>query len=160
MAEYKNIKGGKELDEFLKSLPAKVEKNIMRSALRAGVNVLKDAAKQNVPVKSGDLRRSIKVSTGSRGGIVTAKVQTNMWYAHFVEFGTAAHTIKAKGKGMLAFGGIFARAINHPGAKAKPFMRPALDSRTDAAIEAVTNRVRERLTAEGINTQAPEPIHE
>lgn len=156
MADYKNIKGGKELDAFLKTLPAKMEKNIMRSALRKGANEIATDAKANVPVDSGDLKASIKVSTSSRRGWVTARVRTPLRYAHLVEFGTSAHVIKPDGKGVLSFNGIFASAVNHPGAKKKPFMRPALDHKSAAAIVAVGNQIRARLTKQGINANSLE----
>jgi HK97 gp10 family phage protein len=153
------IKGGRELAEFLAQLPAKIEKNIMRAALRAGANEFKAEAKANVPVDDGDLRDSIRVSTRSKGGTVYASVKAGnkkAWYWHFVEFGTQPHIIKAKKAGSLQFGGTFAKSVMHPGAKPKPFMRPALDAKSGAAVAAVAAKVRERLTKEGINVPAPE----
>jgi hypothetical protein len=35
-------------------------------------------------------------------------------------------------------------------------MRPALDTKGNDAVIAVTNKIRERLTQQGINTVAPE----
>lgn len=153
--QFKNITGGAELQAFLDQLPAKVEANIMRSAMRQGVNVLRDEIKANVPVLHGDLRDSIKVGTSSRKGVVKATVRIGnrkAWYARLIEFtGAAAHSISAKGKGMLSFGGFFSKSAQHPGMKAKPFVRPALDSRANAAIQAVGDQVRKRLTKEGLN---------
>jgi HK97 gp10 family phage protein len=149
-----NIKGGAELQRFLNQLPVKVEKNIMRAALRAGANEIKEDAVQNVPVQDGDLKRSIRVSTRAKRGRVTASVKAGdkkAWYWHFVEFGTAAHTIKARNGKRLFFSGIFAKVVNHPGAKAKPFMRPALDNKANDAIRAVGRKISERLTKHGIN---------
>jgi hypothetical protein len=42
-------------------------------------------------------------------------------------------------------------SVNHPGARAKPFMRPALDSKSSEAIRAVGRKIGERLTKQGIN---------
>lgn len=153
--QYKNITGGAELQAFLDQLPAKMEANIMRSAMRQGANVIRDEIKQNVPVRSGDLRDSIKVSTGSRKGVVKATVRVGnrkAWYAHLIEYtGAAAHSISAKGKGMLSFGGFFSKSVQHPGMQAKPFVRPALDGRANDAIQAVGDQVRKRLTKEGLS---------
>lgn len=160
MNQYKNIKGGAELQKFLSDLPVKMEKNIMRSALRAGAKPIAEEAKANVSVDQGDLRGSIRVSTGAKGGTVTASVKAgnkNAWYAHLIEFtGAVPHKIKAKGKGWLAFGGIFAKSIDHPGMKAKPFLRPALDSKANAAIQAVGEQVRKRLTKQGLDAPSIE----
>ena len=160
MSNERNISGGRELDAFLQTLAVKVEKNIMRSALRAGANVFKDEAKANVPVDLGDLRRSIRVTTGAKGGQVTASVKAGnkkAFYWRFVEFGTAAHKIAPKNGRALAIGGKVVRAVNHPGARAKPFLRPALDAKAEMALRAIGVQIRARLTKEGINTPAIEP---
>ena len=47
------ITGLKELYDLLQDLPTKVEKNVMRGALRRGQNVFKDAAKSLINNKSG-----------------------------------------------------------------------------------------------------------
>lgn len=153
------IIGGRELDAFLQLLPAKVEKNIMRAALRAGANEFKAEAKVNVPVDDGDLKRSIRVTTRTKSGTVYASVKAGGKKAphwHFVEFGTKPHKIAPKGAGGLLIGGHVVGAVNHPGAKPKPFFRPALDSKSGQAITAVGAKIRERLTKEGINAPAPE----
>lgn len=153
------ISGGRELDAFLQSLPAKVEKNIMRAALRAGANQFKAEVKANVPVDDGDLRDSVRVSTRSKRGTVYASLKVGnkkAWYAHFVEYGTKPHIIKAKNGGTLHIGSSFLRQVMHPGAKPNPFIRPAFDSKSSEAIAAVAAKVRERLTKEGLNVPAPE----
>lgn len=159
-----NIVGGKELAQFLQQLPLKIEKNIMRAALRAGARVIADEAKQNVPVQYGDLKKSIRTGSNAKKGRVEAYAKAGdkkAWYYRFVEFGTAAHIIKGKSGNNLKFTTkdgklIQIPQVNHPGAKAKPYMRPALDSKGDDAVLAVTNKIRERLTKEGINAPAPE----
>lgn len=146
-----HVKGLRELQAFLDTLPAKIEKNIMRTAMRAGAKVVKDAAVQNVPVKSGALRKSLKVSTKARGATVSASVRTRVFHAHFIEFGTAAHVISGKNGGWLRFGGGFAKSVYHPGAKARPFLRPALDTQAQAALVAVGEKVKVRLTKQGLD---------
>lgn len=150
-----HVKGLSELQEFLDKLPAKIEANIMRSALRAGANVVKEEAKANVPVASGLLRNGLKVSTNSRRGVVTAKVKAtgkHAYLARWVEYGTAAHKILPKESKSLFFGGVFLQGIEHPGQRPKPFMRPALDSRAQAALVAVAEGIKKRLNKQGINT--------
>jgi len=144
---------------MLKSLPAKIERNIMRAALRAGAAEFRTAAKANVPVESGALRRSIKVSTGTKNGRVTARLKVGgklAPHAHLVEYGTKPHTITAPQGGGLTVGGNVVSSVDHPGARPHPFMRPAFDTKPPAAIAAVGSKIRERLTAAGINVPAPE----
>jgi HK97 gp10 family phage protein len=184
MAEQ-NIIGGRQLYEFLQALPVKIERNILRAGLRAGAVVIRDAAREKVPVKLGALRKSIRVTVGSKRGIVTASVKAgnkDAFYWRFVEYGTKAHLIKVsigempinyrltakRGKltymsmttvnrNILKIGNTFVGpVVSHPGAKPSPFMRPALDEKGDAAVRAVVEKIRERLTKEGINVPAPE----
>jgi len=150
-----HIKGGAELNKFLQQLPVKIEQSVLRGALRAGANVVMAEAKANVPVDSGQLRDGLKVSTSSRRGRVTAKVKATGKHAHiapWLEYGTAAHKITAKGKGMF-FGGLFVKGVQHPGSRPKPFMRPALDGRAQEAVSAAARYMKKRLaTKHGLDT--------
>lgn len=162
MSEDLGIAGGRELDEALKQLPAKLQANIMRAALRAGAAVLRDEARSQVPVRMGVLRKSIRVtaSVNVRQGTVKASVKAGggrAWYWRFVEFGTAAHKISPKAARALRLAGHVVSNADHPGARANPFMRPAFDAKAAAALAAVAAKIRERLTEQGINVPAPEP---
>ena len=153
------IAGGRELDAFLQQLPVKVEKNILRAALRAGVNEYKGVAARGVPVDEGDLKRSLRVTTRVKKGTVYASLKVGgraAPHAHLVEFGTKPHKIRPKSKKALSFGGKAAREVNHPGARPQPFMRPAADTAPGSAISAVASKIRERMTKENLNTRAPE----
>lgn len=150
-----HVKGLAELQRALDEIPAKMEANVLRGALRAGANIIRDHARENVPVATGTLRDGLKVSTRSRRGRVTATLKTtgkHAFIAPWIEFGTRPHRIVARGKGLF-FGGLFARGVDHPGAAAKPFLRPALDARATAAVVAAGNHIKRRLaTKHGINT--------
>ena len=154
-----NIRGGRELAQFLSTLSAKVEKNIMRSALRAGGAVIRAEAKANVPVAEGALKKSVRISSKAKGGSITVSVKVGgkgAPHAHLVEFGTKPHKIEPKDAAALSIAGTPYRSVEHPGAAPNPFMRPALDAKSAEAIEAVSAQIRKRLTKEGINVPAPE----
>lgn len=158
MAEL-NINGGRQLDELLRTLSVKVEKSILRSALRAGANEFKVAVKANVPVVEGRLKASVRVTTKTKKGTVYAylKIGGRMApHAHLVEFGTRPHKINPKGSGGLLIGADFVGAADHPGAKPHPFARTAFDEKPRQAIDAVAAQIRKRLTKEGLNVPAPE----
>lgn len=155
------VKGLAELQTFLDQLPAKMEANVLRGALRAGAKPLLAAAKAAAPVGepsetnrnryklyAGALRDSVRISgrIDKRNGKITASVKAggktksgaDVFYAHMVEFGTKPHVI---GDG------------THPGVQAKPFMRPALDAQSGAAIVAVGEYIKKRLaTKNGLDT--------
>lgn len=155
---YSNLKGGKEIQEFLNTLAPKIEKSIMRGAVRAGAKVLLDEVKQNIPVLSGDARDSVRISTSARKGKVTASVKAGnkkVYYLKWVEYGTAAHSITANG-GFLSFGGIFTKSVNVSGIQAKPFMRPAIDTKSTEAINAAGEYIGKRLTKQGLNAPSLE----
>jgi len=159
MATNVHVKGLSELQAFLTALPAKMEANIMRSALRQGANVVKDEAKAKAPVATGLLRDGLKVSTRSRRGVVTASVKAtgkHAYIARWIEYGTAAHEIGTKDGGSLFFGGIFAEKVQHPGSRPKPFMRPALEGKSQDALIAVGEAIKKRLTKQGLNVAGVE----
>lgn len=161
-----NINGLKELDASLKLLPEKMQRNVLRAALRAGSKEIADEAKRLAPVKSGRLRDSIRVTSRIKYGQPTAKVvaggrskdkKKSAWYAHFIEFGTAAHIVRAKTAKALAFGNTRVFEVQHPGGQKKPFLRPAADTKARAALGRFAEYVRGRLTKEGLEIPDPEP---
>lgn len=164
MSEFAKIKGLADLQAAMGQLPVKVETNIMRAALRAGCKPILEAAKKNVPVQTGDLRDSLRITSGStkRGRVMRSVVAGGkvkgkpgrVWYAHIVEGGAAAHVIQARNGRMLAIG---VSKVNHPGFAGKPFMRPAFDGQAQAAVVAVREYIRERLALKhGLNVPAPD----
>lgn len=180
------VKGLDELQRFLDQLPAKMEQNVMRGALRAAAkDVLLPAAKSGVHNVSGDLAASLRVSVRAARGQVRAAVKTDLFYAKFVEYGTRRHWISVDESvrpgrmtrrgyrlwaigtmnesdyrgGSLRIGQSFVgKSVVHPGipANSKAFMRPALDTRAGAAILAAANYIRERLATKHGLDQASE----
>jgi len=161
------VKGLKELNRFLQQLPEKVEKNIMRGAMRAAAKPVMAEAKANAPtgepsdtakrryrVYNGALRDSIRISSrlDRRNKQVKARIivggkskktGADVFYPHIIEHGSAPHSVRKGGKG----------PVTHPGMRPKPFMRPALDSQAGEAIKAAGEYVKKRLrTKHGINT--------
>ena len=186
MADERTIIGGRQLLDALQQLPVKIERNVMRAALRAGANVIRNEARDNVPVRLGALRKSIRVSTGSKNGRVWATIKAGSkeaYYWRWVEFGTKPHLIKVQedekpinsrltakrgqltrvsmrtiNRNALKIGSNFVGpTVSHPGAQPHPFMRPALDAKGNAAVDAVVAKIAERLMKEhGFDVPAPE----
>jgi HK97 gp10 family phage protein len=164
-SDVTQVKGLAELQAALDQLPAKIEANIMRGAMRQGAKVLLAEAKGTAAFAddTGALRASLRITTSVRRGTVTAAVKAGPtkadkrpWYARLVEYGTKPHTIRAKPGSVLQFLGIGATVVNHPGAKARPYLRPALDARSGDAVQAVAAYIRNRLASKhGIDVPAP-----
>lgn len=143
------LKGAKELQRFLDQLPAKLEANVLRGGLRAGAKVSADAVRDAIPERTGELKKSVRVKTGNRRGVVNGTVvvgNEKAWYARFFELGTSPHGIRAKGEKSMFIGGLFRRLIQHPGAtRSRGTIRAALDGSRAQAVQGVVEYIRNRL---------------
>lgn len=172
------VTGLRELQAFMDQLAPKLEQNVMRGALRAGVNVIKRETKARCPVGApsetgrkryklypGALRDSIRSGVRAKGGRVTAYVRVggkvkktgaDVWYAHIIEYtGAVPHTIKARvGKALTIGAGIKTVVeVDHPGMRARPFLRPAFDGQAQSAVTAAAEYMKKRLaTKHGLDT--------
>ena len=148
------VKGLTDLGKFMQELAPKLERNVLRAALKAGAKVVKEAAQANCPVAAPSrkgarvyggypaaLRDSLrydakidlkggKVMAYVRAGGKARKSRADTFYASWVEYGTAAHQ-----------NGSFM----HPGAQPRPFMRPALDAEAERALLVIGNYIKMRL---------------
>ncbi len=167
-----SVAGLKELEAVLKTLPANIEKNVMRGAMRAGLNVINKEAKSQLVsggrVDSGDLLRSVRNSFSRKSekkygwmrGYVKAG-DKKAWYAHLIEFGTgsfysgkgtdskrAPYEINPMKRKALFFAGVVKERVMHPGIHPSPFMRTAFDSKSAAAINAFADYMTKRIPKE------------
>lgn len=172
-----HVKGMKELGEFLRTLEPKLRNNVMRAALRQGANVVKETVLANVPVApankenaqnyggyEGALRDSVRVgSRVRRDGKVVAYVRAGgkkgtrvVYYANMVEYGTKAHKIGKLGRMLFINGRWVYAPVQHPGARPRPFMRPAADTSAAAATVAIGNKIKTVLeTKHGLEHALP-----
>ena len=105
-------------------------------AILAVCLTVEGAAVSYCAVDLGDLRSSIghDCKLGKKGGVSRPAgydgiVFTNKAHGPHVEFGIRPHVITIKTKRVLSDGKqVFGTKVNHPGTKAQPFMRPAVDS--------------------------------
>jgi len=123
------IKGLEELISKLNGLPDKLETKVVRAAIRKGAILMRDKARDKVPVDTGTLKKSIKIRNNrSEKGIISFKIGptsdkkkgTDVFYGRFVEFGTSKMA-------------------------AKPFMRPALDESENEVLDVVINGIQSKF---------------
>ena len=89
-----------KLEKNLKKLPFKLQRNIMRKGMRRFLSVIRKAAKENAPVRTGRLKKSIKSKVSlRRNGNITGRVfvskKNGVHYGHFAEWGRHAKPQKA-----------------------------------------------------------------
>lgn len=119
--------------------------NASRTELREASRQVVNRAKVLAPVDTGRLRASIRAEPPrifSLRGSVT--VGSDVEYAAMVNDGTRPHQIRPVRAQALRFrvGGrvVYARVVNHPGTRARPFLDRAL--REVAAQRGYTYRIR------------------
>lgn len=145
VAKNLSFVGIEELGQVLDGLSndKKLSNKVVRGILNKAAKPIITEAQSRVSKDNGDLQKSIgsipgrgrgkgeQVYVGPRRG-----GRFKGYAGHLVEYGTAPHIIKAKAaEGKLHLrGNVFVEEVQHPGAAAKPFMRPAFDSKKDEAI--------------------------
>lgn len=106
---------------------------VARDLLRRAINV-ENQAKINATgrpgpnVQTGRLRSSITHDLRRDSIGLVARVGTNVSYGAYVELGTTPHRIVARNRRALFWRGARhpVRAVNHPGTRPFPYLRPAL----------------------------------
>lgn len=127
----------------LRGFADKVQKKVLRGAVDYAATPVVKAAKANVVVKSGTLKRALtkKTKTYSSAvcGIIGAKnspqtvngkIVNPAMYSHLVEGGTKPH---------------MAGKRNHPGAKAQPFLSVAYNQTKNEVQNRFVQKVQEKI---------------
>lgn len=164
MADFQ-ISGLKELQKALQELPARIERNVMAGAVAAGTRVVLAETKAKAPDQKIKTRLTSKQKKGRPGEIIREiyikeKEPFDTFYAKFFEFGTASYyTGKGRTVGgpyqipkkrgyFVVNGKIIKGAIQHPGVKPQPFLRPALDLKAEEAVRTMAAYIKLRLPME------------
>ncbi len=154
----------RRISSALQKLPNRILERIVGTAASFAMKPMVKAAKANLAgvSKTGTLRKSIgiKKKMYRNNGVVFVVVgpqkgfkdpETNedpIKIAHLVEFGTRAHKITAKQKGLTIGSDVIRGDVDHPGAKKTPFMRRAFDGYKHQAVR----RYRQKM-AKGVDKQ-------
>lgn len=120
-------------------------------------------ASRAAPAYSLYTRRGKSYQIGNRQGRTGSKRKANRtsmdgFYGPMVELGTKAHNIPrgsaadARRKVVMTFGGrsgqVFARKVQHPGAKPSPYLAPAFYSKRVEALLRVRQYAAQRIDVE------------
>lgn len=92
------VTGVKELDAILRDLEPKLARKYIRKGMRDGMKLVRDQARADAPVRSGTMRKAIKVRAGRsrKRGRIAIEVRVgegdfkgDTFYGAFVEYGTS-----------------------------------------------------------------------
>ncbi len=139
------VTGNAELARQMSRLATEVRGQALGRAVMAGALLIQNDAKERAPYRTGNLRRSIHSELESVGATsAMAKIGTDVEYARAIEYGTAARVIVPTNKKALYWPGADhpVRRVNHPGTPAKPFLRPAFDTKRDAASREIGDSLK------------------
>ena len=153
MAKNLSFVGIEELSQVLDALAGdkKFSNKVVRGILNKAAKPIIQKAQELAPEEDGDLKKSIGAIPGRGRGkgeqvyVGPRRGGRFKGYAgHLVEYGTAPHIIRAKAAGgqLHLRGNVFAEEVQHPGAAAKPFMRPAFDAEKDEAISIIKDECK------------------
>lgn len=136
-----HVEGAAELVQWMRKIPLKLKRKVLRDAVREALKPVRSAAKAKAPIRWGYLKRSLglKVKTYPSGNVVgltgprsnfrvpdprggqtksgKPKSIRPAWYAHLVEGGTKR-------------------------ARAKPFLGPAADANMNVAASIMVAKVK------------------
>jgi phage gpG-like protein len=140
-----------ELNQAVKQISAydsrtaqRVENQVQKSTKNIG-----NGARQRVPVRSGDLKKSISTRFDSRS--ITGYIAAKKPYAHLVEFGHKGGTARPDTKkalkipwagGMGVGGENFAASADIPSVRERPYMRPAFENEKPNLIRGIKEAVK------------------
>ena len=145
------VRESRNLDQALQEIEPKLSRNILRTAVRAGGNVVRDEARTRIRSRSGRLRRQIRtvVRRGRPGqtvasvGVFTRGRKDDAFYAPFVERGHRIVPRRPKGarvrlrtRWQVATG--FVRPY--------PFLLPALAAKQAEVQRVVMEHIASRLS--------------
>jgi len=148
------VEGLKALSDRLKKISAIAQTDGAIAMTKKGALVFAKAARKTVPVKRGILLKSIAIRRFRKvpktrfvylvGNTVGKRAKYDGWYGRLVEFGTAPHEIKVKRKKILRTKeGIFLGVkVQHPGARAKPWLKLAFDKTWRQALREMQKKYK------------------
>lgn len=152
------VEGYKEAKEILDGLPNNMQRSILIAALRQSVKPMLTPARNKVPVKSGKLKKQLRIvrhkdRNQSKTEVAVAvkpvldkskkSGAVNQFYGKFVHEGTAERRVSRKGK-MLVFENqqgekVFLKSVK--GIKAMPYLEMAYTETGERTVTVFGNEL-------------------
>jgi HK97 gp10 family phage protein len=159
MASVKiEVRGLSELNDRMKNLSDKVALKIIRQAVAAGANVVKEAAKRNVAPhnKTGELQASIDTRRNkqdSREGYEIRDVGVFKLKGYVYANTRRNRQMQRVGKPYEVDPPSFYWRFLEFGTRHQapsPFLRPAFDQNVGTALKAMSDKLTEKIIKEGV----------
>ncbi len=140
------VEGLDALEVALRQMPNATAGAVLERAALKGGDVIATEARRRAPRHTGALADrgiNVRLARIKEGVRVTIGTTRTFFYAIIIEFGSKAHVVKARGargKRVLAdkvAGIFFGREVQIPALPPRPFLRPALDTKAEEAVEAL-----------------------
>lgn len=148
------VKGLSELTARLRALPDKLKKRALRVAVQAGAKIIRDEARRNFrslwEVRTGRLLKNIVmkfIAEKSRNERVTFYVLVKKVTRTYAS-NRANRSMRRAGQNYQAEGNAYYWRFLEFGTayiRAQPFMRPAFESKSQEAIDAIASVLRTEL---------------
>ncbi len=135
-----SINGVESLLNKLDRLGGNSEVVLYKSLQKQG-ELVKGEAKTLCPVKSGDLRKSIRKSTKRYKGKIVARVYTNSNHAAYVEFGTGMRGEASNTNSNVEV----AYKQDWSGMEAQPYLYPALKNNEGRIMENIKDDLKKAI---------------
>ncbi len=131
------VTGTEKIEARLKKMiVSNMIKAALQNAAEAGGEVLLAEAETHVD-NPADLGMHF-VKRSKKKAVLDIGPKRKKWFLRFLETGAIRHEIKGSPLSFEAKSGdqVATRIVEHPGMPAKPFLRPAFDTKSDAAAKA------------------------
>jgi HK97 gp10 family phage protein len=131
----------------LEGIPERLRKKTIYQGVKVVAKKARTLAPRSGAKRKGRLHKSITYTVRKHGteGVVKAKAP----HAHLVHDGTKPHVIRARPGKVLVFRAgsrmVVRRAVQHPGAKAQPFLTDALDQTWPEMVKAMHEALKQGM---------------
>ena len=152
MAKFESVQvqGLDQLAKALRELPQRVARNGLRAAVYAGAKVIRDEAKLQAPVATGDLGPNQPPPGTLKRSVIMKQIPELSGAQKQTFFVTVRHGKKYRKqgkKGNLSQDAWYWRFVEFGTIKmsARPFLRPAFDIKKHEAVTAIKTRLAQRI---------------
>jgi HK97 gp10 family phage protein len=145
VGEQMNVQGFKELAEKMKQMAPRLAKNGLRAAVSAAAAVVRNEARNLAPVDTGEMKRDIQMKR-ERDKRGSADLVAS--YSVYVRAGKKSR-LSGRARGVDKDSHYFRFVeLGTSKMRAQPFLRPALELRKEDAIDAMRDKLDQRIQEE------------